>query len=116
MPACFVRQTHIVITILTSLHADKNTSGRQQDPTWLLVIMHHRPHQLIVTLVCHCVEQSFTGFSFLVMPSSSLPMMRRSTISNQHQSLHSQMLHTCWQSISNFHDYGSEEKDAYILQ
>ena len=45
------------------------------------------------------------GVGFLPMPISSLPVMCRSTISNQHaqaQSLHNQMLHTCWQSISKF--------------
>jgi len=41
----------------------------------------------------------------LPMPTSSLPVMCRSTVSNQHaqaQSLHNQMLHMCWQSISKF--------------
>ena len=45
------------------------------------------------------------GVGFLPMPISSLPVMCRSTISNQHpqtQSRHNQMLHTRWYSMSNY--------------
>ena len=53
MPACFVRQTYTVFTLSSSHHAAKHKLGRQQDPTWLAVAVHNRPHQLIATLARH---------------------------------------------------------------
>jgi len=52
------------------------------------------------------------------MPSSSLPVMCRSTISKQHaqaQSLHNQAAHALAINIK-IHDYGKEEIDAYMFQ
>ncbi len=53
MPACFVRQTYIVFTPLSSHHAAKHKSRRQQD---FAVVVHHRPHQLIATLARQSVR------------------------------------------------------------
>ncbi len=50
MPACFMRQSYIVIAILTRLHADG--SGRRQDPPGFAAVVHHIPYQLIARLVC----------------------------------------------------------------
>ncbi len=52
MPACFVRQTYIVITMLTSLHANIIKSGRHRlPPGFAAAVVHNTPHQLFARLV-----------------------------------------------------------------
>lgn len=46
------------------------------------VIVHHRAHQLIAHLHSRVQKESSTGFSFLHMSISSLPVMSRPAISN----------------------------------
>ncbi len=51
MLACFVRQTNIVITILTGLHAKKLHQGDNRTPSGFAVVMHLQLYQLNATLV-----------------------------------------------------------------
>jgi len=79
MPACFVRQTNVVITIFTSLHAEKLNQEDDRTPPGFAVLctldyISSTPH-----LCAKALEQTSTGFSFLPMPVSSLPVMCRST-------------------------------------
>jgi len=51
MPACFVRQTNIVITIFTGLHAKKLHQEDNRTPSGFAFVMHLRLYQLNATLV-----------------------------------------------------------------
>ncbi len=62
---------------------------KQEDnrtPPGFAVVVHHRPFRSLLRLCARCAaaNQSCTDFSFLPMPISSLPVMCRSTISNEH--------------------------------
>ena len=80
MPACFMRQTYVVIIILTGLNVDG--SGRQQAPPGFVVAVYCTPHQLIVRLVCQSVRAEVHRIRLLAYQQPAV--MCKSTISNQH--------------------------------
>ena len=101
MPACFVRQNCIVITVLTSHHAINRKSGRQQDPPgFAAAAVHHTPHQLFARFVCQSVRAKLSRLQLVAHAYEQAA----SDIQAHHQqkACTLTMLHVHWQSISIF--------------
>ncbi len=87
MTACFARQS--IITMI-SLHADADKSGRQQDPTFAVVVV----HKLQMVNNHHCLHMTSTGEAHRTQPAESCRSLDTlSEINGLRAHLHKHCLH-----------------------
>jgi len=119
LPACFVRQTYMVLALLTSHHADKIDQEDNRTPPGFAVVMHHRPYQLIATLACQSVRAKRYRLQLLAhvcqQPASDVKVHPRQPTCTSAKPAQSNAAHVLTVNIK-IRDYGKEEMDAYMFQ
>jgi len=108
-----VRQTHIVIKIM---EVEIKQEDNRTPPDFAVVVVHHRPHQLIATLVCQSVRAKLYRLQILAhayqQPASDVQVYRQQSACTSKKPAHPSAAHALAGNIE-FHGYEEEYKHAH---